>query len=279
MKTNVAARQGLTIDAHGLNALRLQTTQTPWRLIEAGFGARDAWAAGHIPGADYLDTRELERLPLWNRIPDAALFAALARHGISADTPVILYSRNNCAAARVAHLFLYAGIANVQLLDGGWQGWLNAGFDAATGAPFIPQVQQKSAPLRVNTRLFTDIHQLRRHLKHNDATLVSIRSWAEHTGQTSGYDYIEAKGDIPGARWGGDYADLINPDGSWRSAQAITAMWQRRDITAQQKVIFYCGTGWRASAAFMAARAMGWENISVYDGGWFEWSSTPQNRP
>ncbi|WP_249925738.1 rhodanese-like domain-containing protein, partial [Escherichia coli] len=40
---------------------------------------------------------------------------------------------------------------------------------------------------------------------------------------------------------------------------------------------FYCGTGWRASETFMYARAMGWKNVSVYDGGWYEWSGNPQN--
>ncbi|MDU8001958.1 MAG: sulfurtransferase, partial [Klebsiella sp.] len=28
---------------------------------------------------------------------------------------------------------------------------------------------------------------------------------------------------------------------------------------------------------FMYARAMGWNNVSVYDGGWYEWSSNPKN--
>jgi rhodanese-related sulfurtransferase len=37
--------------------------------------------------------------------------------------------------------------------------------------------------------------------------------------------------------------------------------------------VFYCGTGWRASLAFFYAWLMGWEQIAVFDGGWFEWSS------
>ncbi|MEJ2247847.1 MAG: rhodanese-like domain-containing protein, partial [Acidobacteriota bacterium] len=40
---------------------------------------------------------------------------------------------------------------------------------------------------------------------------------------------------------------------------------------------FYCGTGWRASEAFFYAYLMGWERISVYDGGWFEWSLDARN--
>jgi thiosulfate/3-mercaptopyruvate sulfurtransferase len=115
-------------------------------------------------------------------------------------------------------------------------------------------------------------------LQREDAALVSIRSWQEHSGQVSGYAYISAKGDIPGARWGhagqgkNGMQDFLNPDGTLRSAEEITAMWQAQNITPEQDVAFYCGTGWRASLAFMCARSMGWPRIAVYDGGWFEWS-------
>ncbi|CSF10604.1 thiosulfate sulfur transferase [Shigella sonnei] len=71
--------------------------------------------------------------------------------------------------------------------------------------------------------------------------------------------------------------DFHNPDGTMRSADDITAMWKAWNIKPEQQVSFYCGTGWRASETFMYARAMGWKNVSVYDGGWYEWSSDPKN--
>ncbi|WP_227625940.1 rhodanese-like domain-containing protein [Geofilum rubicundum] len=40
---------------------------------------------------------------------------------------------------------------------------------------------------------------------------------------------------------------------------------------------FYCGTGWRGSEAWFNAWLMGWPKVSVYDGGWFEWSADPAN--
>jgi thiosulfate/3-mercaptopyruvate sulfurtransferase len=40
---------------------------------------------------------------------------------------------------------------------------------------------------------------------------------------------------------------------------------------------FYCGTGWRGSEAFYNAWLMGFPRISVYDGGWYEWSNDPGN--
>lgn len=75
----------------------------------------------HIPGADYIDTNEVESEPLWNKVSDEQLKAMLAKHGIRHDTTVILYGRDVYAAARVAQIMLYAGVKDVRLLDGGWQ--------------------------------------------------------------------------------------------------------------------------------------------------------------
>lgn len=105
----------------------------------------------------------------------------------------------------------------------------------------------------------------------------------EFIGTTSGYSYIKPKGEIAGARWGHagsdstHMEDFHNPDGTMRSAEDIAAMWKQWDILPVQHVAFYCGTGWRASETFMYARAMGWKNVAVYDGGWYEWSSDPKN--
>lgn len=133
-------------------------------------------------------------------------------------------------------------------------------------------------------QLMLDMEQARGLLHRRDASLVSIRSWPEFIGTTSGYSYIKPKGEIAGARWGHagsdstHMEDFHNPDGTMRSADDITAMWKAWNIKPDQQVSFYCGTGWRASETFMYARAMGWNNVSVYDGGWYEWSSDPKIR-
>ncbi|MFA9219469.1 MAG: sulfurtransferase, partial [Sphingomonadaceae bacterium] len=113
-----------------------------------------------------------------------------------------------------------------------------------------------------------------------DGTLASIRSWAEFSGQTSGYSYIAARGEIPGARWGRAGADGdVNSMSAYHDASGcmlapavIAGFWRDSGILPQQQVAFYCGTGWRASLAFFYAWLMGWERISVFDGGWYEWS-------
>lgn len=62
-----------------------------------------------------------------------------------------------------------------------------------------------------------------------------------------------------------------------RAACEIEAIWSLAGIDRDSTVAFYCGTGWRASLAFLYAWLMGWEHISVYDGGWYEWSADPHN--
>ena len=53
--------------------------------------------------------------------------------------------------------------------------------------------------------------------------------------------------------------------------------WAQAGISPDKHNAFYCGTGWRGSEAFFNAWLMGWPRISVFDGGWFEWSNDNKN--
>lgn len=255
-----------------------------YKIIEAAWGAPKFYLLNHIPGAGYIDTNEVESEPLWNKVSDDKLKALLAKQGIRHDTTVILYGRDVYAAARVAQIMLYAGVKDVRLLDGGWKTWSDAGLPVERGMPAkVTAAVDFGAPIPGQPQLMVDMEQARGMLHRKDASLVSIRSWPEFIGETSGYSYIKPKGEIAGARWGhaGSDAthmeDFHNPDGTMRSADDIAAMWKEWNILPDQHVAFYCGTGWRASETFVYARAMGWKNVSVYDGGWYEWSSHPKN--
>lgn len=193
----------------------------------------------------------MESEPLWNKVSDEQLKAMLAKHGIRHDTTVILYGRDVYAGARVAQIMLYAGVKDVRLLDGGWQTWSDAGLPVERGTP--PKVKAEpdfGVKIPAQPQLMLDMEQARGLLHRQDASLVSIRSWPEFIGTTSGYSYIKPKGEIAGARWGHagsdstHMEDFYNPDGTMRSADDITAMWKAWNIKPDQQVSFYCGTGW-----------------------------------
>lgn len=255
-----------------------------WKLFEVDWGAPKAFLLSHIPGAGYIDTNSLEQEPLWNKVSDADLEALLLKNGIRHDTSVILYGRNSMAAARAAHLLMYAGVADVRLLDGGIDAWFAAHLSTESGLPKkYEAVASFGAKIPVHPEYLTSTDQAKALLKQGDGALVSIRTWDEFTGETSGYSYIDAKGDIPGAKWGhggvdaNSMSDFHNPDGTMKPQGEILAMWDQWNIAPTQQAAFYCGTGWRASEAFFYAWLMDWQRISVYDGGWYEWSSDPAN--
>jgi 3-mercaptopyruvate sulfurtransferase SseA len=253
-----------------------------WRLFEVGSGTQADFCDAHIPGAAYLDTHWLEHGPSWNKRPDAELLSLFLRLGIRHDSTVILYGRNSCAAARAAHLMLYIGVSDVRLLDGGFAAWLCEGQTTASGAPVCYDPQQHfGIPIPACPHYLTGLAEVASIVRRGGQSLVSVRSWDEHIGLTSGYAYIAAKGDIPGARWGraGSGCDVNSMSayqdacGRLLPAAEIERFWAAAGISADRPSIFYCGTGWRASLAFFYAWLMGWEQISVFDGGWLEWSS------
>jgi thiosulfate/3-mercaptopyruvate sulfurtransferase len=118
--------------------------------------------------------------------------------------------------------------------------------------------------------------QVRGLVHRDDGVLVSIRSWGEFTGQTSGYSYICARGEIPGARWGragrdGDVqsmSDFHHADGTMKPAAEIQAFWKAAGIHPAKPATFIAVRDGAASLAFFYAWVMNWERISVYDGGW-----------
>lgn len=265
----------------------------PYVVLHAGFGDVDNYRQGHIPGASFLDTNSLESSTDWNRRSSQELEAALLSLGINQETTVILYGRDSAAdpgekspgrtagqisASRAAAILLYAGVRDVRLLDGGYGGWVAAGFDVETEPRMASAGQAFGAEIPAQSEFFIDLDEAKELLDDPNGVLVSIRSWAEHVGKTSGYDYIDDTGDIPGAVWGNcgsnayDMQHYRNVDNTMRDFNEIRSNWEEVGITPDKKVAFYCGTGWRASEAFFYAYLMGWPRVAVYDGGWFEWS-------
>lgn len=253
---------------------------------------------GHIPGAIALDTLELESPETWNRRSPQELKENLEKHGITHDTTVVLYGRfsfpknedpfpgssaGQLAAIRCAAIMMYAGVKDVRVLNGGVQSWLDEGFRLTKVETPPEAVKDFGTKIPANPELFVDTDYAKEMLRSKDAGLVCIRSWNEYIGEVSGYNYIEKKGRIPGAIFGNCGTDAYhmenyrNLDHTIREFHEVSEIWQAENITPDKHLAFYCGTGWRGSEAFYNAWLMGWPKVSVYDGGWFEWSNDPKN--
>lgn len=253
---------------------------------------------GHIPGAIPLDTNLLEDEITWNRRTSKELENALLKLGISQNTTVVVYGRfsfpdnNNpypgssaghLGAIRCAFLMMYAGVKDVKILNGGIQSWLDEGYQLTKEETKPFPAKDFGINIPANPRLVVDTPGAKEILADKNANLVSVRSWPEFIGEVSGYNYIIKTGRIPGAVFGNCGTDAYhmenyrNLDHTMREAQEVEALWAEVGITPNKRNAFYCGTGWRGSEAFMNAYMMGWDNMALYDGGWFEWSNDPSN--
>ncbi len=252
-------------------------------LFEVGWDSTTAYASGHIPGARYFALDAYEQAPLWTRVSDETLRERLLSEGIRYHTTVVLYGRDTTAAARAAVLLIYAGVEDVRLLDGGLAAWRAAGYPVVTTAHRPDPVTDFGTTLPGRPEYLIGTEAVKALTTESDAALVSIRSWAEYSGATSGYSYIQPRGRIVGDVWGHAGSAPLridqyrNVDHNMRNYHDIATQWRACGITPDKRVAFYCGTGWRASEAFFYAYLMGWPTIAVYDGGWWAWVQDPAN--
>jgi thiosulfate/3-mercaptopyruvate sulfurtransferase len=270
-------------------------------LFHVNFGVPEEYAEGHIPGALYLDTNWLEDPVNWNRRSPEAIDAALRALGITSDTTVIVYGRDTegdanekwpgrragqIAATRALMILRYAGVDDVRLLDGGYDWWVQAGYGLETVPREPTPVESFGVAVPLRPKVIVDLPEAREILTDQaGAALVSVRTWPEHIGAVSGYNYIGPAGRIAGDVWGNCGSDAYhmqhyrNVDNTMRAYPEIAANWAEAGIIADKWVAFYCGTGWRASETWFYAYLQDWPRIAVYDGGWFEWSQDPINNP
>jgi thiosulfate/3-mercaptopyruvate sulfurtransferase len=269
---------------------RLGSGRAPSKIFEVGTGTADRYREGHIPGAWFLDTDQIESGVDWNRRPDLELVELLKKMGITTTTTVVLYGQDGddrhgqLGAFRAAHILYYCGVEQVRILDGGLGAWLRSGSRLESGSRTKTPVARLELEVPGRPQVMIDLEGARAILSdRGGSALVSVRTRDEQVGKVSGYDYVGPRGRIPGDVWGGGGSDahhvehLQSPDGTMRPYPEIEANWARAGITREKRVAFYCGTGWRASAAWFAAYLMGWDQIAVYDGGWLEWSRDPHN--
>ncbi|WP_445665876.1 rhodanese-like domain-containing protein [Fodinibius sp. AD559] len=268
-------------------------------ICHSHYGYIEDYEKGHIPGAIALNTNWLESTETWNRRTPDELRKRLESLGVRHDTTVVVYGRfsapvydeerfpgksaGHLGAMRSAAILLYAGVDDVRILNGGITSWEDTGYELSTNDVDPQPIEDFGAEIPGRPELMIDTPQAKEYLAADDAELVSVRSWTEFIGDQSGYHYIDKKGRIPGAVFGNCGSDAYhmenyrNFDHTMREYQEVAEKWMEEGLTPVKKLAFYCGTGWRGSEAFWNAWLMGWPNVAVYDGGWYEWSNDPQN--
>ncbi|WP_024469749.1 sulfurtransferase [Treponema pedis] len=260
-------------------------------------GEQNEYKKGHIRGAVNLFTddinhiagprmiQEYENIPLkkqltfWALPPDEQIKNVLENTGIDKDTMVIFYAtaKGTTGANRTALVMDYAGVKNIKFLNGGKTLWNLEKRPLSTESVKMEKINFGTAIPR-NPDIIIDYEKERRLIDDKNAVIASVRSFEEYLGKKSGYTYIDKAGDIKNARFAyagsNPYAmeDFRNLDNTMFNYKIVEKRWKLWGITPEKTVSFHCGTGWRASETYYIAKALGWKDVGVYVGGWYEWS-------
>ena len=257
-------------------------------VIEASYGEGKDYRKAHIPGAFHIDTMEIETEENnWNILDAETCKKVFLKRGVTKSTPLVVYSSDINAAARVAFVAYWLGVDDVKILDGGLKAWEKADYKVSGDLEAGPIAKDfgTEVPARPEILISTSADLLAAKEKNPDLVLASIRSWKEFTGKTSGYDYIENAGEPEGAvyakssKTSADVAQLMNNDGTVKEPTKIFAAWKKWGITPDKEVAFYCGTGWRAATVFFITKQEGWKDVKLFDGGWYDWDKAHQKDP
>ncbi|MFJ2566484.1 MULTISPECIES: sulfurtransferase [unclassified Streptomyces] len=238
----------------------------------APFDGRAAHAAGHIPGAVFVDLdRELASAPGGNGrhpLPDLEVFgAAMRRAGVSADRPVVVHDGGQgWAAARAWWLLRWTGHPDVRFLDGGlvaWEGPLETAVPEPAEGDFVPR--PGALPL-----LDADAAAA----LARSGVLFDARAGERYRGEVEPIDPVG--GHIPGAV-SAPTTENAGPDGKFLPAGELRARFAALGAAEGRGVGVYCGSGVSAAHEVLALAVAGIP-AALYVGSWSEWSSDP-SRP
>ncbi|MFG3419146.1 sulfurtransferase [Micromonospora sp. NPDC048063] len=246
-----------------------------WRLT--GPPGRDDYAAGHLPGAVFVDLDTALCGPPGpagrHPLPDpAALQAALRAAGVRAGHPVVVYDGGDgMAAARAWWTLRWAGHRPVRLLHGGFPAWRAAGLPTSTAepTPAAGDVEVRPGALPV-----LDAGEAARLAAADEGVLLDVRAAPRYRGETEPIDPVA--GHVPGAvnLPAGEYV----AEGRFPAADALRARFAAAGVAGGAPVGAYCGSGVTAAQAVLALHLAGRPDAALYVGSWSNWVADP-SRP
>lgn len=258
------------VPADELRTLLGQVTVLDIRYRLGGPSGPSEFAAGHVPGAAYVDLdRDLADPPGAggrHPLPDPSRFAAAMRAaGVSTGRPVVVYDDWGArAAARCWWLLRHHGHDDVRVLDGGWPVWVETGGSVETGMPVVETGNFEAGPGRLPVLEAGDVPSF-------NGLLVDARAPERFRGDVEPVDPVA--GHVPGAVNVPTAANL-GPDGRFRSVDELRAAYGIED---GREVASYCGSGVTACHDLLALAVLGVEG-RLYPGSWSEWVTDP-SRP
>ena len=263
--------------AESLGRPGLRVVDVRWYLDPARRG-RDAYLAGHLPGAVFLDVdRDLSgpggaRGGALGRHPwpsEAQLSRVLGAWGLRPTDRVVAYDdQSGAVAARLWYLLRAHGHEAVAVLDGGFAKWTAEGRPVETAEPRPEAVtyEARLAPGFVLGK--ADLIAL-----GPEALVLDARAAERYRGEVEPID--PRAGHIPGAKSAPFLLNLTtDPVPVFRPPAELRARYEGLGAAGGREPVVYCGSGVTACHDLLALHLAGLRG-RLYGGSWSEWSSDP----
>ena len=256
---------------------------TDWRIFDCRHDLRDpdfgrkAYAASHLPGAQFLHVDEDLSGPTdgtngRHPLPDpAALVARLEACGVGNHTQVVAYDdAGGIFAARLWWLLRWLGHRRVAVLDGGLQAWGRAAGELSVEPSRFPprSYVMALAPLRI------DATALQAKLGQPNMLLIDARSPDRFRGENETLDPVG--GHIPGAvnHW---FRENLDAEGCFKPLAELRQQYAvLLENHEPDQVVHQCGSGVPACHNLLAMEAAGLRGSRLYAGSWSEWCADPK---
>ncbi|QPH37678.1 sulfurtransferase [Pedobacter endophyticus] len=246
-------------------------------LIDASAGSKARYDEQHLTGALFADVNEdlanIGDFAVGGRhpLPTSEQFSTvLQKLGITKDSHVIVYDDKNGgnAAARLWWMLRAIGHEKVQVIDGGFQAAVKAGFPI-TNKVEVPKSVGKYEVSAWALPLST-IDEVETVAQTADHIVIDVRDANRFAGLTEPIDTVA--GHIPGAT-NIPFTENLTADGRFLSPDLLKEKYTAAlGEIKPENVIVHCGSGITACHTLLAMDYAGLSIPKLYVGSWSEWS-------
>lgn len=226
------------------------------------FQALGDYLNGHIPGAMHFDTTLLVNDDNFDYefagIENAEIIFSAA--GISMDDVVVLYWGNHSDATYVFWALDYLGHPDVRILNGGIEGWIEHGYELATGYEDYPVADFKA---NVNEHRYAALEYVQANLNNASVDFVDARPRAAYE-----QEHLPVLNDfnLP-------FSEVFDEDGYLKAPEALNQVVVDTGLAFDREVVTYCTRGRLASQLYWALKVAGHQTVRNFEASMMGWNA------
>jgi len=227
------------------------------------------YGKGHIEGALLIDPFQAGLRYTWDDdlpmqlVADDKLVGIFGGKGLTADDHIVVYDKDGKTAGFLNWVLEYAGATNVSYLNGGVEGWHEAGYHVTK-----EETETKAVAFggKINKNVIVDNAYVRANLDNNKVRIVDTRIVSQAKGLLK-HGAADRAGRIPGSV-NLPLSALYMENGALKKPEELLWMLKKNGITFDNTIITTCNTGQLAGSAYFMFRYLGFDDVRVHDASW-----------